>query len=97
MKKSAAAMTSFSKIVIKATSQLAPTAEEIQKVFSGRGFKTEIITTQFGLKFVFISLNRKVTANEVFLAIIDSRIDGLVETKHLGSGTIAVYVPGSKV
>lgn len=73
------------------------TAEEIQKVFADKGFKTEIVTTQFGFKFVFVSLNRNVTGHEVFLAMLDSKIDGRVETKHLGNTTMAVYVPGSKV
>lgn len=90
-------MTTSFDIIIQAKDKMPPTAQDIQKVFSDRGFKTEIVTTQFEYKFVFVSLSRKVTGEEVFLAMIDSKIDSRVETKHLGDGIIAVYVPGSKV
>lgn len=72
------------------------TIEEIQKVFTAKNIPTEIITTQFGYKFVFITLD-KVTVEDVFVAMIDGKIANRAETKHLGNTIIAVYVSGSKV
>lgn len=74
-------------------------AQDIANLIAEMGFKTEVITTKFGYKFVFVTLtSRQINSMEVQIAVEAHPIlcDENLTIKRVGE-VVAVYVLGSKV
>lgn len=68
----------------------------IQEVLREAGYKTEIVVTRFGYRYVFVGSKRRPVFDwEIANVFAHTILNGRVEIKQLNS-LVAVYVPGDK-